>query len=209
MDATATIRPRRRSHHCGQHGLRGVDHAHEIDVHHPLEQRRIGAAEGCGLRRTRIGNQDVDRLPRRGLGNGRLDRSLIGDVGHFSKLRRAGCDGFIQRCAIAAEHGDRRTGFRQRCRYRKANAPPAAGDKRMGGTRQLGHRVEPPADEHSAYILNFKLLQGSGRHVNPVFAIANAEDPSPLAARAPESMSAHCAYRAAASVWVSRSRAAE
>jgi hypothetical protein len=67
--------------HSRQYRLRGVDHAHEIDVHHPLEQRRIGTAERRGFRRARIGNEDVDRLPRGGFGNGRFDRRLIGDVG--------------------------------------------------------------------------------------------------------------------------------
>ena len=91
---------------------------------------------------------------------GRFDRSLIGDIGDGRELRRAGCYGFIQRGAVAAEHRDRRARFRQRRRDRTADAPPAAGDERMGGTRQSGHR-SGLQDEGSAYILNFKLLQGS------------------------------------------------
>ena len=146
--------------HDRQYRLRGMDHAHEIDVHHPLEQRRIGAAERRRFRRTGIGNEDVDRLPGGGFRNGRFDRRLIGDVGNCCELRRAGCHGFIQRYAVATEHRYRRTRFRQRRRYRKANAPPAAGDDRMGGTRQSGHRPSLQ-DEGSEYILDFKLLQGS------------------------------------------------
>jgi hypothetical protein len=52
-----------------------MDHAHEIDVHHPLEQRRIGTAERRRFRCARIGNEDIDRLPRGGFRNGRFDRS--------------------------------------------------------------------------------------------------------------------------------------
>jgi hypothetical protein len=62
------------------------------------------------------------------------------DVGYGCELRRAGCNGFVQGRAVAAEHRYRRARLRQRRRYRQSNAPPAAGDKRMGGTRQWGHR---------------------------------------------------------------------
>jgi hypothetical protein len=47
-----------------------MDDAHEIDVHHALEQRRIGAAERRGFCRARVRNQDVDRLPDGGFRDG-------------------------------------------------------------------------------------------------------------------------------------------
>ena len=52
-----------------------------------------------------------------------LTDSLIGDVGDGCKLRRAGCNGFIQRRAVAAEHRYRRARFRQRRRISRGQCP--------------------------------------------------------------------------------------
>ena len=91
-----------------------MNHAHEVDVHHAPEQRRVGFCERRGFRSARIGDQDIDRLPRRGFGDGGVDRGLIRNVGDPSEMRGAGGDGLIQRGAIAAEHGDRCACARQR-----------------------------------------------------------------------------------------------
>ena len=74
-----------------------MNNAHEIYVHHALEQRCVGFGEERGLRGTGIGHQDIDRLPRRGLRDRRFDGSLIGDIGDGREVRRARCNGIIQR----------------------------------------------------------------------------------------------------------------
>ena len=121
-----------------------MNHAHEIDVHHAPEQRRIGFRERRGLGSTRIGDQDIDRLSLRRLGNRGGHSRLIGDIGHRNEMRGTGGNGLIQRGAIAAEHGDGRAGLRQRRGDRPADASPASGDERMRGTRQSGHARASP-----------------------------------------------------------------
>ena len=71
------------------------------------------------------------------------DGRLIRDIGHGREVRGTGGNCVIQRCAMAAEHCNRRSGARKRGRDLAADAPPAACDERVGGTRQSGH-AQPP-----------------------------------------------------------------
>jgi hypothetical protein len=52
-----------------QRGLNGVNHPHEIDIHHPPKQRRVRFAERRRFRAACIGDQDIDRLTGGGFGN--------------------------------------------------------------------------------------------------------------------------------------------
>ena len=93
--------------------MRGVNHAHEIDVHHAREHRRIGLAERRGFGGACIGNEDVDRLAGGRFGDRGIHRGLIGDIGDHSMVRDAGGDEFIQRPAVTAEHGDGGAGLHE------------------------------------------------------------------------------------------------
>ena len=138
-----------------------MNHAHEVDIHHAPEQRRVGFCERRGFRDPGIGDQDIDRLAACGFRNRGIDGGLIRDVGDAGEMRGAGGNGVIQRRAVAAEHRDGRSGLRERGRDRAADASPAPGDERMGGTRQSGHAraSRNEFDSREAYILDFKLLQ--------------------------------------------------
>ena len=143
-----------------------MNHAHEVDVHHAPEQRRIGFCERRGFRSAGIGDQDIDRLPRRGFRDRGADGGLIGDVGHASEMRDARGNGLIQRRAIAAEHGDRRARARQRGRDLAADAAPAAGDERMRRNAAVRTCAASPNElidvPCRAYILNFKAFARKG-----------------------------------------------
>ena len=83
-----------------------MDDAHEIDVHHALEHRRIGLAKRRGFGRAGIGDEDIDRLARGGLRDCGVHGGLVGNVCNHGMVGNAGRDQIIQRSAVAAEHGD-------------------------------------------------------------------------------------------------------
>ena len=119
--------------HRRQHRLDGVDHAHEIDVHHLAEQRGIGFCERRRHRGAGVGHQDIDRLPRRGLCQRGLDRGLVGDVGHHGGLRQPGGHNFVQHRPVTAEHRHSGASARQRGGDGAADAATAAGNQGVGG----------------------------------------------------------------------------
>ena len=104
-----------------------------------LKQRRVGFSERRGFRDACIRNQDIDRLAACGFRNRGVDGRLICDIGNACEMRGTGGNCVIQRRAMAAEHGHRRSRPRKRGRDLAADALSAAGDERMGGTRQFGH----------------------------------------------------------------------
>ncbi len=111
-----------------------------------------------------------------------LTEACIGDVGHFSEMRRTGCDGFIERCAIAAEHGHDSTGFATApadIARPMPRPPPVTSAWEERDSWDIGRASR---SERSGYILNFKLLQGSGRH-SPVRDCAPEDAPSWAQAR--------------------------
>ena len=124
-------------------------------------------AKGADSAMPGIGDQDIDRLPRSRLRNRRADRSLIRHIGDVDKMRVARRNGFIQRRAVTAEHRDGCARSRPiarrwpgRCRGRR-RSPAHAGNAAVRTCAcSLG------AKQVSAYILYFKLLQGSGRPVS-------------------------------------------
>ena len=119
-DATVATLP-----HRGQYGLDGMDHAHEVDIHHALKQRSVGFREGRGFSCAGIGDQDIDRLPRRRLGDGGTHARLIGNIRDPGKMRSPRADCLIQHGLVAAEHGNRGTGLRQFGGDGAADASPA------------------------------------------------------------------------------------
>ena len=139
-----------------------MDDAHEIDVHHALEHRRIGLAKRRGFRGAGIGDEDIDRLARGGLRDCGVHGGLVGDIGNHGMVGNAGRDQIIQRPAVAAEHGDGGPGLHERRRDLPADPARSPGDERMRRTRQSRHAKASPREFLSAgtaYILNFKLLQ--------------------------------------------------
>ena len=141
--------------------------AHEIDVHHALEQRGVGLGKWRRFRDARIGDQDIDRLACRGSGDRRADRGLIGNVGDIGEMGMARSDGLVKRGALAADHRDGRASAPANCAAiaRPMPRPPPV-------TSACGERGSPdmrwlPMDTVvSAYILYFKLLQESGGPVS-------------------------------------------
>ena len=109
-----------------------------------------------------------------GFGNRGADGSLIRDVGYACEMRGAGGDGFIQRRAIAAEHGHRRPCARQRESGFAADASSAPCDERMRGMRQSGHQRSPRMSSRRAFRIYFK-LQAFAR--NPAAASLTARTP--------------------------------
>ena len=133
-----------------------MNHAHEIDVDHAPEQRRVGFCERRRFGDPGIGDQDIDRLPRCGFRNRGTDGGLIGNIGHDGKMRGAGGNRLIQHRAVAAEHGDNGARLGQRGGDRAADAAPAAGNKRMLGSRQTGHAKRLP--ERANYRANLHIF---------------------------------------------------
>ena len=140
--------------------MNGMDDAHEVHIHHTLEQRGIGFEERRGFGGAGIRDENVDGLARCGFGDRRLHRRLIGHIGSERMMRIACSDHLVQHGAIAAHDGDGRAGLHQRRRYGAADAAAAAGDQSVGGTGQ-GHGRPSSLDAPAGYILNFKLLQES------------------------------------------------
>jgi hypothetical protein len=139
-----------------------MHHAHEVDIHYPPEQRRIGFCKRRGLRDAGIRDQDIDGLAACGCSNRRADSGVICDIGHRDKVCVAGRNGLIQRCTIAAEDGNGCSCLQKPCRDRPSDPASASGDERMQGMRRSGHAQASPDEfitQRLAYILDFKLLQ--------------------------------------------------
>jgi hypothetical protein len=94
---------------------------------------------------------------------------LIRHVGHIGEVRITCCNSVIQRRSIAANDRNGGACLGQLRRDGPADTAAATGYQRMRRTRQSRHALAPergPQKGFSAYILYFKLLQGSGRPVS-------------------------------------------
>ena len=139
------MRPKPRAGHRPEHRLRGVDHAHEVHVEHAPEELRVRLRERRRLRRSGIGDQEVDRPAVLGGDVGRhLDRGRIRHVGHQIAVRLAGRDGIAERARVAPDHRHPRPGARERLGDRKPDAAAAAGDERVSVSQRSRHLAAPP-----------------------------------------------------------------
>jgi hypothetical protein len=135
-----------------------MDHAHEIDIDHPPEQRSIRFSERPRFRNAGIGDQDIYFRPRARLRHCGLDLGLVGHIRYHGEICATCGNNGIERCAMTAEHGDGCARSFQDRRNLPADASTATSDERMRGMRQ-SDQAQPPSNAFSAYILYFKLLQ--------------------------------------------------
>ena len=153
------MRPKLALDHAAEHAVGRMHDAHEIDVEHAPEQRRVGPAEWRALGAARVGDQDVDRAALRdGTLHALGKRARIGDIGYEIGGRIRVRHGVPQRPLLTTRHGDNGARSRQRSRHGAADAASAACHQRVSSL-DPGHTAAQPCDQMRPKALSLNIIE--------------------------------------------------